>query len=330
MCKVVHSPLMSAAEPAPLDLIEQRRQADEEWNRRLFSQVREADRLYANGDYRGALKLYELLGNERLRSDCGNTNMDWRFELAMRKAVPLEHLGRYAEAVELYFTMLAESNYYPDKTAPSRLAALYSETRQTADLTRMLDDWEKPLLVNASTAEETRPSRTVRELLAVHDLAGAGRWNDLFFHFLGATVGVAPEEAVARGMELQAVEAARVLARHPRESLPLLRQRLADPRGLDLAWIYYTLGLMRTPEAISLLRQGYGRDYGPARATIVYALSIASPAVLRQLKRTGDDTTYIDAVLARLERQQDFVAAVPAVPRGVKLPVELAVLTKAG
>jgi len=101
-----------------------------------------------------------------------------------------------------------------------------------------------------------------------------------------------PDEGYARRGNWEAVEAARLLAKHSETAVPLLIDRISNADLQDMKWIYYALGRCGTPEAVEALKARALKETNCWWTNaVVYALSFAGErgkAALAYLKKAAD------------------------------------------
>lgn len=229
----------------------------------------------ALGRYRDALEAYVSTQKKYpFQSKCGNARAEFAFRYALFQAICHEYLGEYRQASNLYWRQVEDRGLYQNPTIHLRLLDLYEAAGQRESLLKLLDavdvhlqervarELKHPL--DAEMLERIRPSATIREAMRIRSLGTRHQWADLIAmcHSKGTTAG--PEEEYARSGNWQGAEAVKLIARYPRETVPLLiktarsieNQRGNDSSdGPDRRWLYYALGECGTDDAIAYLEE---------------------------------------------------------------------------
>jgi tetratricopeptide (TPR) repeat protein len=309
----------------------------ETWrNYRPLAQWEIGNSLLRQGNYAGALAAYRLMREKfPFQSWCGNAIADWEYRYALQEGLVLEHLKRYDEAVNAYLRATAVG-LSADPRASLRLVNLYGTAGQWEDLIAILDQWDRRFsekLGNHPIAEEYRPTHRMRRLAQLHQLERARDWLSLvaLLRIRHSTSG--PEEARERLTNYEAVEAARLLSRHPAEVVPLLEQRVAElkaptnQRAADAKWVFYALGLCGTPEAVAILQRHTTAESNLWELrTLIYSLSIAGEAgqtalqELAQNPRRGNFQSVMRSLAAGELGSDSQEIVFPPLPPGTKLP----------
>ncbi len=226
----------------------------------------------------------------------------------------MDHLGRYAEAVPIYFAGSLGQMFGGDPDFAVRLVDLYEAAGQMHDLVRMLDAEDRRCeatlageipAVQREQFEKRRPTRLVRRVIQIRQWGATKRWNKLLplLRITGAVSG--PDEAHARRVHWEAVEAARVLATSPAETTPLLLPIRDQPgRG---HWVYYALGLCGTEDAVAALvaRARADDNWYNAIAT-VYCLHLAGDGGRQALEGLAHGAGANLAAALRQGRENKF------------------------
>ena len=212
-----------------------------------------AECYFHQGSYRLASEAMRTARGHSINSLCGTCAMGHAHRQAMREAVLHEYLGEYEAAVSGYLA-IASSDRPADHL---RLLTLYDTARQIPDLLRLIQEADERYaeLIRKyrqgcqkdgyCPPEHSALYRTVHGILDLRGLEEASDWQALLSM-------LAPERPGGgwKHPDHELREAARLLARHPAATLPLLLPN-APQRG------YYAvaLGLTGTPEAVSALKE---------------------------------------------------------------------------
>ena len=155
-------------------------------------------------------------------------------------------------------------------------------------------------------------------------------WDNLISLLKIRGTGAGPDEAYARRGNWQAIEAARLLASHADETVPLLIARLAKPDRQNVKWLYYALGRCGTKEAVAALEAHALRERNCWRTNaVVYALSLAGEkgeVALTQLEKQvggnlqGSIIRYRQGKIGDQDEDIRFpeLRHVPALPKALK------------
>ena len=222
--------------------------------------------LFQKGDYKGALEAYQTARLKYpIQTSCNVQEDAWRYRYALHEGLTYEHLGLYNEAVNSYLRA-----YVP------RVADLYDAAGQLEDLKRFLESKDEESYNAASelarkkfSREEIKkyhPTRRVHNVMKVYALGQTRDWPALIdlLRKWSSGGGDGREDVVAR-----------ILARYPEETMPLLKQELAT------TWIrrdlmYKVFGYVGTPEAVAILKSIAEKAHAMEVAlSLIHALSLA-------------------------------------------------------
>ena len=223
--------------------------------------------LFEKGDYKGALEAYQTARLKYpIQTWCNVQEDSWRYRYALHEGLTYEHLGLYNEAVNSYLRA-----YVP------RVADLYDAAGQLENLKRFLESKDEESYNAASelarkkfSREEMKkyhPTRRVHNVIKVYALGQTRDWPaliDLLRKWSSSGTGDGREDVVAR-----------ILARYPEETMPLLKQELATT-WIRRELIYKVLGYAGTPEAVGILKSIAEKAHGMEwTLSVIHALSLA-------------------------------------------------------
>lgn len=229
----------------------------------------------------------------------------------------MEYLGRFDEAVSRYLEI-----------SDARLAEIYEANGQLDDLKSIIAKKDAPLIAEyqkkyAWTPEkigESSQSRNLTEVIKIYDLQKSGNTT--------ALMNLAQKFASGSGDGRQ-VTVARMLAREPSQTVPLIESRLRKDGYLP-PFYYQILGYAGTPEALAILKERAEKSIG-YRDTIalIESLSLAGDRgeiVLKELE-AGKFSENMQIALRQyrsgeLSNGADEKIKFPPVPK-TKLPAEL-------
>lgn len=241
---------------------------------------------FEKGSYGKALDAVRATRRQGYHSFCGTCDMLHGNRQVLREAVLSEYVQDYDAAVSGYFTL-------GDAHTGLRLLALYEAAGQLPDLMHLVEQenrWYDALMrpYRTKCAEggycppgESELHRTVHGMLAVRELERARDWPTLLSLLEPLPKG---EGWTHPPHELR--EAARLLARHPKATLPLLL-----PNVSKREYFAYALGLTGRPEAVAALREEVTKEknFGQLLA-LIDDLLLAGPSGAAAL-----DALYPDA-----------------------------------
>lgn len=295
---------------------------------------------FATGDYAGAMDAYETTEKTLpFHSSCGNQSAANAYKYAYSRGLCLEHLGRPADAVLAYWRAAfgATESLHPKYDAHLRLLALYDQSGQLDDLRHMLDQTDAAAKQRHEASSKRpisdaswrgwRPTVPMRQLLELREWATRGEWRKLAEKLTGGAMSRSPSNPLSRRDNVWALEAARLLAEHPAESLPVVDELLAAGAN---QWGWYALGRMGTPKALKTLRavaeksmEGKDDIYAEWADTIVYSLSLAGPrgqAVIAELGAAHPSPNLSRAIQGLAEGRFDERKQPQPLPQGTRLP----------
>ena len=258
--------------------------------------------------------------------------MEHEHEYLVQAATLNEYLGQHDIAVPLYL----EAASYGDRRIHVRLLNLYEAAGQTEALLEILrqEDLAYGALSKKYPSPETTPTRrspvseTVHRIFELRALEAGQQWTALL-----KVIHPGLQENGAQRAQFEIDEVAKILARHPADSMPLLQEGLEEGTNFPTNK-YYALGLIGTPEAVAALKKR------AAQETNYYLLS----SLVRDLGLAGENGTtamselYLSAqgnLKAAIERYRSGTLYTlrpkdplerrafpfPSIPQGLKLPV---------
>ena len=208
------------------------------------------------GNYAEALETFRTGEEEYPRlGECASTGAAYQYQYRLYQGLCLEHLGRYREATEEYWRSAIDFSPYRglNPTIWLRAVHIYHAGGQLGELRKKL-----PQLKNDD----------VRELfgtaIELQREADRGDWPALIRRLAIDNQSYGLEYVWIRQRYWEATEAARLLARNPDRTVPLLVERLEtpdEPFPNDRMWVWYALALADKPETIAALA-----DAGPPAA----------------------------------------------------------------
>ena len=179
---------------------------------------------------------------------------------------------------------------------------MYTATGRGAALTRLLDEIDLTLLSDARKQAEKenikideeqirkfRPTTMMRRILELQSYAAAGRREELvaLLKARGSVLGPPDDWG-----NWEAIEAARLLALTPNESVPVILKAIRQPQPLAEPWLAYALGCCGGVEALTWLRERASREENIwAARSLVFAIGQAGPQglpVLTSLAARGN------------------------------------------
>ena len=235
-------------------------------NYRSWAQWQIGQSLFAKGDYTGALEAYRTTRLKYpLQSWCNVERQLAEHRYALHEGLTYEHLGLYPEAADSYLRVYI-----------LRVAELYEAAGQIDDLKQILSKRDQEYYSSISELarekfsdeelKKYRPSHKLHKILEIHELGKNRAWPTLIQLLLSWSLG---------GGDGREDVVVRILARHPEETVPLLKQEVAQP-GAHPKLIYTALGLAGTPEAVATLKSIAEKQENSFLAlSLVQALSLA-------------------------------------------------------
>jgi len=288
----------------------------------------------AQKEYSAALAaLKERRENYPLESWCGTCQAHDQYKQALYEGLCYEHLGRYKDAVACYFRAIKA---HPAGPAPQvRLVELYTAAGQLKDLLALaerqlreipeVNRGKEPVAQQAPQQHSPVPE-VMRRVIEFRQWEAAGEWAKLVAQLRARRTVAGPQEQYAQRENWEAVEAARILARHPDQAVPLLIEALPKTQGADQKWLYYALGLCGTQKAVEVLKAAALKKENYASA--VYALGLAGEAGANALQALEARATknlkiaiqrWKQGQLGQTEEPMPF----PAIPKDISLPRKL-------
>lgn len=241
-------------------------------------------------DYANALTAYRTTKEKYpFQSWCGNERAEYDYRYAFYEGLCLEHLGKTKEAIQRYYCAAFESRYfYSEPAVHFRLIELYVTAGQEKSLIKLLDEIDATLLSEARKQAEKenvkideeeilkfRPTMMMRRIFELKSFATSGQFEKLvaLLKSHGSTLG--PPDYWS---DWEAIEAARLLALTPKESVAAMLEIVRQPRPLDHLWLEYALGCCGGAEAVAWLKERAEKEENiwAARA-LVCAISQAGP-----------------------------------------------------
>lgn len=230
----------------------------------------------AMGRFDEALKAYvDTEKKYPFQSTCGNAHAEFAYRYALYQALCHEHLGEHGKAAALYWREIGNgSGFYHNPTIHLRLLDLYEAAGKKEYLVKMLDAMDDRLQKRISkelkrsldeeTRERIRPSTTIREAMRIRSLGAEHRWSDLIAMCRSKGTTAGPEEDYARMGNWQGVEAVKLMALYPNETVPLLVETARSTEAAvnveegdrpDRRWLYFALGKCGTKAAVDYLEE---------------------------------------------------------------------------
>ena len=295
-----------------------------EHNSRHRAQWEIGNCLFAQKNYKGALEAYRLAETKYpSRCWCGTcaaTSQSW---CVFYQGLCNEWLGDPVSAVKLYFKAMAEGGYLAGSPMPSvRIFEIYEAAGQLIRLERLLNS------INRQDSFRRILSDTMSSLLLMREMEQQEHWPALLSFLKAKRALVGPHVADDRYYRnWEAVQAAKLLARHSRHTVPLLIAKLETADADDARWLYYALGLCGTCAAVQTLKASVLKETDlESTNAAVYALSLAGTqgeAALDELADLADGHLKTSITLYREgkigDRDQDIqfpeISRAPPLPR---------------
>ena len=221
---------------------------------------------FAKRDYRSALQAYRTT-KERFpfQSWCGNERAEYEYRYEFYQGMCLDHLGNTVEALKHYIQAGFRSRmFHSEPDVHFRIVGIYDETGQSEKLGRLMDSIDSEVLgeIRKKAAEQNtnldeqglksfRPTLMMRRILELQSMAKQGQRAELIklLKIRGSVTGPPDDNG-----NWEAIEASRLLAMTPKESVPELlvaAERTPEP---DVRWVAYALGRCGGPEALAWLK----------------------------------------------------------------------------
>ena len=276
--------------------------------------------LFAKGDYKGALEAYQTTRLKYpLESWCNVERTVAQYRYALNEGLSYEHLGMYKEAVDSYLRV-----YVP------RVADLYEAAGQLDDLKRYLDKKDKEYFdsvtefarqkLSPEKLKMFRPTHRLRGMLEIYALGQSRDWPALIEFLRKWSSG---------GGDGRQDDIARILARYPAETVPLLRQELAKA-DVRPELMYKALGLAGTPDAVATLKSIAAKEENIWLVlSLVHALTLAGEPGERaifDLEKTAKNNLKIaidQFKSGELQERYNNETKFPPIPLNLRLPKEL-------
>ncbi len=303
----------------------------------------------AQKEYEKALAAYRRAEREfSIRTWCGNERAEYRYLYAFYQGLCHEWLGHRTAAVKLYYKAIVDSHgLYFDPQAHFRIVDLYQSAGQMGDLNQILDAVDERFIAGTRKGLQgygqpdreqlTKMSSTacMRRILELRNTALRRKWASHISQLRVRGTVTGPYEADARKGNWMAVEAARLLAGHAEETVPLIVAKMKTADRQDVKWLWYALGVCGTPQAIQELKASALKESNIWwTKSVVYALSLAGQqgeAALNDLEKMAKGhlkRCIQDYRKGRLEEGGKGVAF-PPLPRRPCLPRTLQALEAA-
>jgi tetratricopeptide (TPR) repeat protein len=295
---------------------------------------------FAQKKFHEALAAYRRTASTYpFQSWCGNEQDQYRYLYDFQQGLCYDWLGDPVTAVRYYYKAIADSRgFYSEPMAHLRLADLYEAAGQMKDLLNLLDAMDGGYSPKADqglsdrirliAADWRRYGRTgtMRRILELRAAERKKDWDGLIGLLKIKGTNAGPEQHYVRQGNWEAVEAARLLAKHPDETVPLLTARLAAAKAEDRKWLYYALGRCGTDDAVATLKDRALRDDNVQSAlTLVYSLSLAGEkgeAAIAELEKQATRWLQIALLHYRQGRIGDRDKDV-AFPEARRLPTSI-------
>jgi tetratricopeptide (TPR) repeat protein len=275
--------------------------------------------LFAKGDYEGAYLAFRTTKEKYpFQTWCGTCRAGYERDYVVYQAISLEYLGRYREAVSLYWQIF-----------DPRLVELYYDTGQIEDLKAMVAKKDEVYISERmqkyawtrEKASEYLPSGALNDFIELYDFEKAGDWASL----LKSAPRLAPIKENGKRNT-----AAEILARHPEQILPLIKKELDSPNSRTPYRLYYEiLGRAATDESLSVLKNLAAKEINWwVSAALVRSLSLAGAKgekILREIEPNASENMKLAIERYRkgeLEEETEIVKF-PAFKPKIKLPINL-------
>ena len=213
-------------------------------------------------------------------------------------------LGDQHTAVKLYYRGIRRLGDYPCAFEHLRFVDIYEAAGQSKDLQQLLDSIDKQHLIETKQSLESddlrsddeilkrSPSQRMRRILAIRSMESKEDWDGLISLLRLKGSGAGPANAHSRLVYWELVEASRLLAKHSKETVPLIIARFAESERDDVKWLYYALGCCGSEEALQTLKTYALRETnGNWTSAVVYSISIAGEkgeVTLKELEKLAD------------------------------------------
>ncbi len=234
--------------------------------------------LYEQEKYEQALLVFEeLTSKPRFLFDHMGLQTT---EAMLYKAMCLETLERYGEAVEIYFKF----NYW-------RLVEIYEANGQLEDLKKSLSEQDEPLIAKwqkeykwtRRKAVSELPTKRIHEIIKIYELEKKKDFDSL--------IKLAKNSSSYEN-NYKSRLVAHLLVRNRNKVLPKIEQALAKS---EKSYVLYTVsGLIGTSETVELLRQNFKEPHDVKKIySILNALSYAGENGKKALESIMQETSQI-------------------------------------
>jgi len=303
----------------------------------------------AMGRFDDALQAYvDTEKKYPFQSTCGNAHAEFAYRYALYQGLCHEHLGRQGTAAAHYLREIANgSGLYRNPTIHLRLLDLYGAVGKSGCLVKMLDAMDDRLQKRISkelkrsldeeTRERIRPSATIREAMRIRSLGAEHRWSDLIAMCRSKGTTAGPEEDYARMGNWQGVEAVKLMALYPNETVPLLietarsteRPQIEEGGDRpDRRWLYFALGECGTEAALDYLEERAGVEAGSwPLNSIIFSMNLANDRGRERIEKLAATAQGNLESAIRGWREGRFGGKIdfqfPPLPRSANLPCDL-------
>lgn len=257
-------------------------------NYRPRAQWEIANCLFAKQDYKGAMQAYRTTKEKfPFQSWCGNEKAEYEYRYEFYEGLCLDHLGQTIDALKHYYRAAFNTRmFYSEPEVHFRFVGIYDEAGQSDKLGKLLDSIDADLLarfkkqaaeenlkVDEESLRKVRPTGMMRRILELQSFAQQARRSELIKLLkIQSQVTGPPDD----NGNWEAIEASRLLALTPKESVPELlaaAERTPDP---DVRWVAYALGRCGGSEALAWLKERASKEENSwALASYCYALTQA-------------------------------------------------------
>ncbi|MEO5804603.1 MAG: tetratricopeptide repeat protein [Verrucomicrobiota bacterium] len=244
--------------------------------------------LFAQKNYAAAREAYAKTKEKfPFQSWCGNERAEYEYRYEFYAGLCLDHLGKTVDALRQYYRAAFSGRwFYSEPAVHFRIVGIYEEAGQLRKLPRLLDEIDSRIIAQARGEAETenrkikeeewhkvRPTAFIRRILELRSFAQEGRHDELIklLKIQSAVTGPPDDEG-----NWQAIEAARLLALTPKQSVTKLLASAKEISEPNDRWIAYALGRCGGTEALAWLKQRALREENFwAVRSFIYAISLA-------------------------------------------------------
>ncbi|MHC4983446.1 MAG: HEAT repeat domain-containing protein, partial [Planctomycetota bacterium] len=281
-------------------------------------------------DYRSALDAFRSLRE-------GFSRIKQYAEYGLYEGLCYEHLRQWDRAVRAYFVGVVDARGFrdkhhycgtphsPDPAVPIHLVDLYYAAGQREDLERIIVSIGEVTGLGGKSVL----AKKMRRMMELRDWEAESELPKLAELLKVKATVAGPDKYDGRRLNWEALQAARLLARHSAQAVPLLEKRLTAGDANDRKWVHYALGLCATPRAVVLLKQAARDETNSWRVqTIIYSLTLAGPRGQAALDELSKDPhrnlkAYVDRAKAGKLGEHDKDIRFPDIPAGLKLPKQI-------